>query len=219
MFHALSNMLLCSTYSTVMFYKDKFSVNMFHVFRIMIIAMVLNTTMQTMERITQTARCVLAISCQANIYLLCSLTDSLLMEQACDHHHEHHHHDHHHGQDGDSCAICDHDHGHAHGDHGHSHDHGHGSSETTAAQRFGIRSFVYSRRRPFHPQRLKEMVLKWLPVTQNKAIDGEAPAIGDSPIKTVLRSKGFMWMSNSHATAYYWSHAGQHFEIRDEGDW
>lgn len=28
-----------------------------------------------------------------------------------------------------------------------------------------------------------------------------------------------MWMSNSHATAYYWSHAGGHFEIRDEGDW
>ncbi len=26
-------------------------------------------------------------------------------------------------------------------------------------------------------------------------------------------------MSNSHSTAYYWSHAGQHFEIRDEGDW
>ena len=36
---------------------------------------------------------------------------------------------------------------------------------------------------------------------------------------SVLRSKGFMWMSNSHSTAYYWSHAGQHFEIRDEGDW
>lgn len=35
----------------------------------------------------------------------------------------------------------------------------------------------------------------------------------------VLRSKGFIWMSNSHATAFYWSHAGQHFEIRDEGDW
>jgi G3E family GTPase len=26
-------------------------------------------------------------------------------------------------------------------------------------------------------------------------------------------------MSHSHATAFYWSHAGQHFEIRDEGDW
>ncbi len=28
-----------------------------------------------------------------------------------------------------------------------------------------------------------------------------------------------MWLASSHSTAYYWSHAGQHFEIRDEGDW
>ena len=26
-------------------------------------------------------------------------------------------------------------------------------------------------------------------------------------------------MANSHSTAYFWSHAGQHFEIRDEGEW
>ena len=26
-------------------------------------------------------------------------------------------------------------------------------------------------------------------------------------------------MSNSHSIAYYWSHAGAHFEIREEGDW
>jgi hypothetical protein len=45
------------------------------------------------------------------------------------------------------------------------------------------------------------------------------PAAGASPIKTVLRSKGFMWIANSHTTAFYWSHAGQHFEIRDEGEW
>ena len=38
-------------------------------------------------------------------------------------------------------------------------------------------------------------------------------------MKAVLRSKGFMWMSSSHQTAFFWSHAGQHFEIRDEGDW
>jgi len=64
------------------------------------------------------------------------------------------------------------------------------------------------------------MVLRWLPVSDNKALhQGEAPALGDSPVKSVIRSKGFMWMSSSHATAYYWSHAGQHFEIRDEGDW
>lgn len=62
-------------------------------------------------------------------------------------------------------------------------------------------------------------MLKWLPVTTNHAIDGESPETGASPIKTVLRSKGFMWMSHSHGTAFYWSHAGAHFNIADEGDW
>lgn len=45
------------------------------------------------------------------------------------------------------------------------------------------------------------------------------PVVGDSPIRRVLRSKGYMWMSNAHATALFWSHAGQHFEVREEGDW
>ena len=67
--------------------------------------------------------------------------------------------------------------------------------------------------------RLREMVLRWLPVATNRALAGVAPQDGASPIKAVLRSKGFMWMSHSHTTAFYWSHAGQHFEIRDEGEW
>ncbi|GAX79064.1 hypothetical protein CEUSTIGMA_g6504.t1 [Chlamydomonas eustigma] len=137
--------------------------------------------------------------------------------KACEHEH---HHDH--SAEGDCAECVHHDHtGHDHHHHHHDkHEHKHNdTAETTAAKRFGIRNFVYSRRKPFHPQRLKEMVLKWLPVSSNKAIDGEAPSLGDSPIKSVLRSKGFMWMSNSHTTAFYWSHAGQHFEIRDEGDW
>ena len=46
-----------------------------------------------------------------------------------------------------------------------------------------------------------------------------AAAAKASPIRPVLRSKGFMWMDSEHDQAYYWSHAGQHFEIRDEGDW
>lgn len=63
------------------------------------------------------------------------------------------------------------------------------------------------------------MVLKWLPVTSNTALEGVAPGEGDNAIRAVLRSKGFIWMSYSHSTAYYWSHAGGHFEIKDEGDW
>eukprot|EP01025_Chloroclados_australasicus_P024191 TRINITY_DN2434_c0_g1_i4.p1 TRINITY_DN2434_c0_g1~~TRINITY_DN2434_c0_g1_i4.p1 ORF type:complete len:492 (-),score=62.23 TRINITY_DN2434_c0_g1_i4:389-1762(-) len=109
----------------------------------------------------------------------------------------------------------DHDH------HGHNHNHNHERGTTTAAKRFGIDSFVYCRRLPFHPQRLKDLVLKWLPVTHNKALDGQQQQQqnGDSPIKAVLRSKGFIWLANSADTAYYWSHAGTHFEIRNEGEW
>lgn len=35
----------------------------------------------------------------------------------------------------------------------------------------------------------------------------------------MIRSKGFAWLANSHISAFYWSHAGQHFELREEGDW
>lgn len=60
------------------------------------------------------------------------------------------------------------------------------------------------------PPRLQDMVLRWLPVTHNKAVEPQAAAsaLGDSPIQAVLRSKGFMWLSNKHTTAFYWSHAG-----------
>ncbi|GBF95172.1 hypothetical protein Rsub_07885 [Raphidocelis subcapitata] len=149
-----------------------------------------------------------------------------------DHAHEGHG-GHAHGEEGHECgAACAHGHegggeggggggpagdhpgargGHSH--HHHHHHHGGGErerAETRAAKRFGIRSFVYNRRRPFHPQRLREMVLRWLPVSDNRALaPGELPAAaGDSPVRAVIRSKGFMWMASSHATAYYWSHAG-----------
>ena len=83
------------------------------------------------------------------------------------------------------------------------------------ACRFGITSFVYSRRRPFHPHRLREMVVQWMPVSNNKETGATvAPENNSSPIRTVMRSKGFMWLSSGHATAFYWSHAGMHFEIR-----
>lgn len=143
-----------------------------------------------------------------------------------DHHHHHHEHHHHHDHDHActdmDCTNPDHHHDHDH-DHGHKHHHHHkhkkGSDETRAAARFGIKSFVYARRKPFHPQRLQNLVLRWLPVTHNKALGDEQAGEGSHPLQTVIRSKGFFWMSNSHSIAYYWSHAGAHFEIREEGDW
>ncbi len=82
-----------------------------------------------------------------------------------------HSHGHAHEHGSAECGGCDDpDHKHAHTEHGHphsdgsnGHSHGHDGhdqghshaqrQETTAAARFGIRSFVYSRRLPFHPQR------------------------------------------------------------------
>jgi hypothetical protein len=48
-------------------------------------------------------------------------------------------------------------------------------------------------------------------VTHNKVVtaDAAATALGDSPIKLVLRSKGVMWLSSKHTAALYWSHAGE----------
>ena len=153
-----------------------------------------------------------------------------------EHGHEHKHgHDHSHGNghadaDGDTCMdpVCNdptHDHSHGHG-----HAHGH-SDKNTGETRFGITSFVYSRRMPFHPQRLVRVV-RQLPVSRNLATKGvEVDADGDSPaaaaakgdglsaFRSVIRSKGYCWIANSHNMARYWSHAGTHFEVRDEGAW
>ena len=72
---------------------------------------------------------------------------------------------------------------------------------------------------PGASRRLKTLVLQWLPVARNDATGHSQPAPGQSPVKRVLRSKGFIWQSSSHDTAYFWSHAGQHFVIHDEGKW
>ena len=91
--------------------------------------------------------------------------------------HEHSHgHNHEHGHEhGPECGeSCGHSHADGHADgHGHEHSHEKGTVAGREAQRFGITSFVYQRRRPFHPFRLMA-VIKQLPVRQ------EALALADA---------------------------------------
>ena len=142
-------------------------------------------------------------------------------------------HAHRHAGEGSHGSSC-HDTTCSHPDHHHHHHH-HDSPTSTAASKYGITTFVYTARRPFHPQRLRAAILSWIPAAaatplaesgsestrgdENQLPSGTPTTSGTSPLRRVLRSKGFVWMAGSHNKAHYWSHAGQHFEVREEGDW
>lgn len=76
-------------------------------------------------------------------------------------------------------------------DHDHEHDHGHthaAHSHVSEADQYGIGSFVYRARRPFHPERL------W--------------ALLHEQWQGVLRSKGFFWLATRNEVAGSLSQAG-----------
>jgi len=159
--------------------------------------------------------------------------------------HEHHAHGHAEGCADDKCghdhghaegctdSNCGHDHHahHAHEHHGHAHSHGE-KADSRSASRFGVSSFCYQRRRPFHPHRLMNVV-RQLPVRQealaltevlSKESKAGAETKGESgaarsPMQALIRSKGFMWLSNSHTQIFYWALAGKHFELTQYATW
>tara|TARA_B100000780_G_scaffold229209_1_gene168753 strand:+ start:522 stop:677 length:156 start_codon:yes stop_codon:yes gene_type:complete len=36
---------------------------------------------------------------------------------------------------------------------------------------------------------------------------------------SLIRSKGFIWLSNSHMQIFYWALAGRHFELKQYATW
>jgi len=155
-----------------------------------------------------------------------SVAPAAAAAEACDtpgcadpsHSHSHSH-DHVHGAA--DCAPGCNDPTHNH-DHSHSHAHG---DMTTAEERFGITSFVYKRRMPFHPGRFS-LFLQGMGKLSVKGITEITPTnqvATPEPLaaarKALLRSKGFVWMGTSKAAAYFMSHAGQYLELMVLGRW
>ena len=71
--------------------------------------------------------------------------------------------------------------------------------EVPETEEYGIGSFVYERRRPFHPERLWERL--------NRTWAG------------VIRAKGFFWVASRNNVAGQWSQAGRVLTVQPLGMW
>ncbi len=67
------------------------------------------------------------------------------------------------------------------------------------SEEYGITSFVYKRKRPFHPGRLMEWQENW-------------------PVE-IVRAKGFFWLATRHNTIGLLSQAGTSLSIQGAGNW
>jgi G3E family GTPase len=72
--------------------------------------------------------------------------------------------------------------------------------EVSETEEYGFSSTVFSARRPFHPERLMNLV-------QGDDFDG------------VVRSKGLVWLASRHQMAGQWSQAGNVFSLHPAGSW
>ncbi len=71
--------------------------------------------------------------------------------------------------------------------------------EIPETDEYGISSFCFRARRPFHPQRLWERL--------------------HAPWDGVLRAKGFFWLASRHDLAGEWSQAGKVLTVGAAGEW
>jgi G3E family GTPase len=73
------------------------------------------------------------------------------------------------------------------------------AEHTPETEEYGVSSSVFTARRPFHPQRLHDLLVT-------------------GGLRTI-RSKGFVWLANRHDLVGLWSQAGGSFRLEPAGVW
>ena len=68
-------------------------------------------------------------------------------------------------------------------------------------EEYGIASFVYRRRKPFHPQKLHRLMST------------------ERLFENVLRGKGFFWIATRHGVCFQWALAGNHRKFEPMSPW
>jgi G3E family GTPase len=97
---------------------------------------------------------------------------------------------------------------------------------------YGISSFVYRARRPFHVGRLHSLLETCFLFNSARPSDeAEAAAVlqlrlqaqarldSSQPLAAPLRSKGFIWLSSMHLKVCEWAQAGAMISITPHGPW
>merc|ERR1711872_1041776 len=108
------------------------------------------------------------------------------------------------------------------------------SQITRHEKRFGITSFVYRSRRPFHPGRLYDNILEKYFILRYEETDGpelrshieklQKEAVGKQKERVqlmgeLLRSKGFIWIATSNYIMGGFQQAGNILRIEAQGPW